>query len=81
MAGEAGIIRSSSRKLGAPEQRRILKLELVNLIEKLGKPLIPKVVAVFGQQTGLTFPRIRVYLNELVAAGILKVDGDKVSAV
>ena len=63
-------------------ERKLRKADLQAIITR--NPGLPKerIFGIFSQRTGLRFPKIEEYLNELVAAGLVEVnDADEVSPV
>jgi hypothetical protein len=67
-------------KLGSREQRRKqMKVNLLSVCKSMGvKEGKEKTLAVFSLQTGLSVERLAVYLDELVQAGLISVEGDEI---
>lgn len=71
-----------NRKRGGygEERRRLLKKDLLKLVEGFGVEYgKKKLVATYSLQTGLTPRKIEEYLYELVDANILEIEGNTIS--
>lgn len=68
------------QKLGSRELRRKqMKKDLLSVCKSMGtKEGKERTLAVFSLQTGLSVERLGVYLDELVQAGLIVVEGDEI---